>query len=460
MFPDLPAPVAEVLDALRGAGHEAALVGGAVRDRLLGGRPDPDDWDVATSAHPDMVAALFPAHSWDNRFGTVTVAGRPSVEITSYRTEGGYRDRRRPDEVRFGASLEEDLARRDFTVNAIAWVPEDLDRGVGRLVDPHDGAGDLERRVLRTVGDPDERFAEDALRLVRAARIAGRLGLALDAETGTAVRRRAADAGAVSGERLRDELLRMLDDPMPSRPLGLLERLGLLAVVLPEVAALRGVPQAKAVPGDALDHTLRAVDAAASSDRALRLAALFHDVGKASTLADGHFIGHDRVGAELAEAALRRLRVPRSIAAPVVRAIRHHMYDYEPAWSDAAVRRFVRRIGEGDMPLLFGLRRADDAASGVADEAAEVQAELERRIAAELAGSGDLLRHRRLAIDGDDLQRELGMVPGPRLGAVMEALTEAVLDDPSRNRRDELLRLARRFDRDAVTGGTDPDADG
>lgn len=460
LFPDLPAPVAQVLEALGAAGHEAAIVGGAVRDRLLGGRPDPDDWDVATSARPEVVADLFPNNSWDNRFGTVTVAGTPSVEITSYRTEGGYRDRRRPDEVRFGASLEEDLARRDFTVNAIAWIAEDLARGAGRLVDPHDGAGDLAGRILRTVGDPDERFAEDALRLVRAARIAGRLHLEIDPSTEAAIRRRAADAASVSGERLRDELLRMLDDPTPSRSLDLLERLGLLAVVLPEVAALRGVPQAKAVPGDALDHTYRAVDAAEAGDRTLRLAALFHDVGKASTLADGHFIGHDRVGAEQAEVALRRLRVPRAIADRVVRAIGHHMYAYEPAWSDAAVRRFVRRVGEEDLDLLFRLRRVDDAASGVSADAGSRQAELEQRIAAELAGSGDLLRHRRLAIDGDDVQRELGLEPGPRIGAIMDALTEAVLDDPSLNTRDDLLLLARSVDPEAVTGGTAQDADG
>ncbi len=460
MFPDLPGSVLEVLRALSAHGHDVALVGGAVRDRLVGSGRHVGDWDVATSALPDEIAAIFPDHSWDNRFGTVTVIGDPSVEITSHRTEGAYRDRRRPDEVQFGASLPDDLARRDFTINAIAWVPDDVETGNGRIVDPFDGLGDLERRVLRAVGDPAERFAEDALRLVRAARFTGRFELALDPATEAAMTRLAPTAATVSAERVRDELLRMMDDPAPSHALRVLERTGILAVVLPEVAALRGVPQAKAVPGDALEHSYRAVDAAPAGDRTLRLAALLHDLGKATTLADGHFIGHEQVGAEMVEPLLRRLRVPRAMAEPVVRAIRQHMYAYDAGWSDAAVRRFIRRVGEDDLALLFALRRADDAASGVAESGATAQAELERRIATELSASPDLLRRRRLAIDGDDLQRELGIPPGPRIGMLMEALTEAVLDDPALNRPDELIGLARRIDADAVTAGTNPEPRG
>lgn len=443
-YPDLPARVEDVLRGLAVAGHEVALVGGSVRDRLRGDAVAPGDWDAATSAHPDVVAGLFPDATWENRFGTVTIRGDPAVEVTSYRTEGGYRDRRRPDEVRFGASLDEDLARRDFTINAMAWLPTDLAAGRGRVVDPFDGRRDLERHVLRTVGDPRERFGEDALRLVRAARLAGRFALTIEPATEAAIRELARTVKGVSAERVRDELLSMLRDETPSRAVLLLERLGLLGVILPELAALRGVPQAKIVPGDALDHTLAAVDAAPTDAFRVRLAALLHDVGKATTLADGHFIGHDRVGAEVAAGVLRRLRVPAADAAEVVHAVRHHMYAYDDTWSDAAVRRFIRRAASHGTALLFALRRADNRASGVGQIGEANQADLEARIASELARQPDLLLRNRLAIDGHDLQRELGLPPGPAIGRMLDRLTDMVLDDPALNERDALLDLARR----------------
>jgi tRNA nucleotidyltransferase/poly(A) polymerase len=444
-FPDLHERAIGVLRTLANAGHEVALVGGSVRDRLLGLEHRGEEWDAATSARPEEVAALFEGATWENRFGTVTIGTHPAIEVTSFRTEGGYRDRRRPDDVRFGATLDEDLARRDFTINAIAWLPTDLGARLGTVVDPQRGREDLDARVLRAVGEPRERFAEDALRLIRAARFAGRFELAIDPDTEAAIRERAPAAASVSAERVRDELLRILArDPLPSRALGLLERLGLLAVIVPELARLRGIPQSKAVAGDALDHSLRTVDAAADHPPALRMAALLHDLGKADTLRDGHFIGHETVSADLADDVLRRLRVARSLAEPVVGAIRHHMYAYDSEWTDAAVRRFVRRLDGVDRELLFALRRADNVASGVGTAGDENQDELEARIDSQLAAEPGLLVDRRLAIDGHDLQRELGMAPGPEIGEVLDRLTEAVLDDPSRNRRDILLALARR----------------
>jgi tRNA nucleotidyltransferase (CCA-adding enzyme) len=447
IYSDLPATVEHVLGTLRDAGHEAVLVGGAVRDQLLGLPHGTWDWDAATSATPEQVVALFADSTWENRFGTVTVRGLPPVEVTSYRAESGYRDARRPDEVRFGVSLQEDLSRRDFTINAIAWLPTDLPARRGRLIDPAGGVGDLRRRVLRTVGDPRDRFGEDALRLIRAARLAARFTLALDPATEAAARSLAPTASAVSGERVRDELDRMLAaQAAPSRGLLLLEGLGLLAVILPEVAALRGVPQQKRVPGDALDHTLAAVDAVASDAPSdARIAALLHDVGKASTLADGHFFDHERVGAEMARAVLERLRVARSRTDRIVAVIEHHMYHYEPAWTDAAVRRFVRRLDRVDRELLFALRRADNLASGAGDEGERNQQELESRIAAQLASQPELLLERRLAIDGDDLQEALGRPPGPWVGELLHRLSEVALDDPARNERATLLELARRM---------------
>jgi tRNA nucleotidyltransferase/poly(A) polymerase len=326
----------------------------------------------------------------------------------------------------------------------MAWLPTDLATGAGVLVDPFGGEGDLADRVLRTVGEPRERFGEDALRLIRAGRLASRYDMRIDPTTEAAITELATTAAGISGERVRDELLRILAlDEQPSRALLLLERLGLMIVVLPELSALRGIPQAKAVSGDALDHTLRAVDAAPTDDPDLRLVALLHDLGKASTLRDGHFIGHEEVGAELAAQVLTRLRMPRARADRIVGTIRHHMYDYDPTWTDAAVRRFVRRLSDVDRDLLFALRRADNTASGVGDMGEANQRELEVRIATQLEREPGLLVHRRLAIDGHDIQRELGLAPGPEVGAILERLTEMVLEDPSRNERAILLDLAR-----------------
>ncbi len=429
--------MAAVLRRLAGAGFEAALVGGCVRDLLTG--DDPTDWDIATSAVPERASALFPGAVWENRFGTVTVDG---IEITTYRTESGYADQRRPDAVAWGASLEEDLSRRDFTINAIAWVPVDLARRRGRLVDPHGGRADLRARILRAVGDPRLRFHEDALRLLRAVRFATRFGMTLDPATEIAARELAAGAATVSGERVRDELLRILASPAapPSRAFLLMEHLDLLGPLMPELAALRGIPQGKALPGDALDHSLRTADALPAADRLLRLTGLLHDLGKASTLSDGHFIGHETVGADLARAVLRRLRFGREEIARIGQLIDQHMFAYTHDWTDAAVRRFIQRVGTGNLCDLFALRRADNAASGAIEPASGGLPELEARVARELSESP--LEQRQMAVNGNDLMQVLNLPPGPTIGRLLDALFAAITDDPRRNRRDELLALA------------------
>ena len=432
---DLPQPVVDLLARLDQHGHTAVLVGGCLRD-LLRGVP-PNDWDVATSAPPEAVAALFPGASWENRFGTVTVLEPIRIEVTTFRMEGGYRDRRRPDEVRWGSSIQEDLARRDFTMNAVAWRPVDLDARAGTLVDPFGGAEDLRAGLLRAVGRPERRFEEDALRLLRAVRFAACLDLRIDPSTEAAIQLLAPTVASVSGERVRNELLRILAcRDAPSVAFVLMERLGLLPVLLGELAALRAIPQGKPLAGDALEHSLRTAAALPPSDPILRLAGLLHDLGKATTMADGHFTGHEQVGAELTAAVMRRLRFANAEIDRVVRLVREHMFGYTPEWTDAAVRRFIRRVGVAALDDLFALREADAAASGGPVSLDELRG----RVAAELGSSP--IEQRQLAIDGDDLQRALGLGEGPLIGRLLARLLDAVLEAPSRNEPEQLLQMA------------------
>jgi tRNA nucleotidyltransferase (CCA-adding enzyme) len=220
-----------------------------------------------------------------------------------------------------------------------------------------------------------------------------------------------------------------------------MEQLGLLTVLLPELAALRGIPQAKPLAGDALDHSLRAADALPPSDPVLRLAGLLHDLGKATTQSDGHFLQHEQAGERLAGQVMLRLRAPRAEMTRVGRLVLHHMFTYSPDWTDAAVRRFVRRVGADLLPDLFALRAADDAASGVRDPAVGGWEELRRRTTAAIAS--DPLEASHLAVSGDDLVAELGIDPGPLIGRLLAALLEEVLEDPTLNSRDRLLALAR-----------------
>jgi tRNA nucleotidyltransferase (CCA-adding enzyme) len=458
-MPAIPAGVRSIARTLRAAGHEAHLVGGCVRD-LVRGVP-PLDWDVATDARPDRLLALFPGARYENRFGTVAVSLPDGVhEVTTFRRDGTYSDHRRPDDVAFGDTLDEDLARRDFTVNAMA-IPLDADGMPGGVVDRFDGRADLAGGILRAVGDPGARFREDALRMLRAVRFAATLGVTVEPATRAAIAAEAPLAVHVSGERTFVELMRLLAAERPSTGLRLAEETGLLAVVAPELARQRGIPQAK-TPGDDLwDHTCRTVDAAAPTQvdglPLARTAALLHDVGKPATFADGHFVGHETVGAELAAAWLDRLRAPRGFAARVVGLVRHHMFSYAPEWSDAAIRRFIRRVGMVDLDELLDLRAADNVGSGLpwnVDGLDELRERCRAQVAAHVA-----LERGDLAVDGNDLMRALALAPGPALGRLLDELLERVLADPMLNERGRLLAIAREVAGDGA-GSTAATGDG
>ena len=443
----IPEDVLGVCRRLRDAGFEAHLVGGGVRDLLLG-RP-PSDFDVATSAHPEQVMGLFGSR-WaiptGLQHGTVTVVtGDPPhqrhVEVTTFRGEGQYLDGRRPSEVRFGATLHEDLARRDFTMNAIAYDPLS-----GVVTDPFGGQADLAAGVVRAVGNAVDRFAEDGLRPMRAVRQATQLGFTIDPATEQAIEPTLGSFRKVSAERVRDELLKTVAARHPSRGLELMRRTGLLAEVIPELLEGVGCAQNRFHRFDVYGHTLHTLDQAAP-DQVLRLGALLHDVGKPrarqpreGTPGEYSFFRHEFVGAEMAEGICRRLKLPTAEREQVTALVANHMFFYTTDWSDGTVRRFVRKIGAEHLPALLALREADIAGRGFDEDRLGETRELKQRIA-DLAAEDAALHVTDLAIDGADVMRILGIPPSKKVGQVLERLLEMVLDDPSLNDRTTLERL-------------------
>jgi tRNA nucleotidyltransferase (CCA-adding enzyme) len=436
-----------VLRRLRESGFEAYLVGGGVRDLLL--RRAPGDWDIATAAGPGEVLALWPeAVPTGIRHGTVTLP-RPDgrLEITAFRTEGPYSDGRRPDWVSLDADLLQDLSRRDYTVNAMAFDPiEDV------LVDPEGGLADLDARTLRTVGDPDRRFEEDGLRPVRGIRLAAVLEFTLVPEALAAMARARRRVAGVARERIREELMKLLAAPRPSVGFELLRETGLLDLIVPELLEGVGMEQNRHHAYTVYEHTLRTLDAAPREKPLVRLAALLHDVAKPRTRrevdGEGTFYDHQNVGAAMSDAILERLRFSRSDRNRVTRLVREHMFHYTPEWSDAAVRRFLRRVGLDTVEDLFALRRADDHAHGTGRDPRPALAELGERIQAVRARE-EALSVDDLAVGGGDVMAVLGCEPGPKVGRVLNDLLEQVLEDPGLNTRERLLALVRERHRDS-----------
>ena len=439
----IPAEVIALCRRLRAAGHEAHLVGGGIRDLLLGRVPA--DFDVATSARPEEVVALFGstfAIPTGLQHGTVTVltgegTARHPVEVTTFRGEGAYLDGRRPSSVTYVSSLDEDLSRRDFTMNAVGYDPL-----ADRLTDPFDGRGDLGRRLVRAVGDPVQRFREDGLRPMRAVRQATQLGFAIDPPTLAAIGQTLDVFRKVSAERIRDELFKLLAAPAPSHGLELMRATGLLLEVLPELLEGVDVVQNRFHRFDVYRHTLSVVDHTQGEPATLalvRLGALLHDVGKPRARqpregAPGEFsfFKHEYVGAEMTDAIARRLKLSVADRERVVAMVAHHMFFYSPEWTDGTVRRFVRRVGGDVLPALFALREGDIAGRGFGEDPEVELGELRRRIA-EVATADAALQVGDLAIDGKEVMRILGVTPGRIVGVVLERLLDLVLDDPSLN---------------------------
>jgi tRNA nucleotidyltransferase (CCA-adding enzyme) len=439
----VPRDVLDLCERLRSHGKRAWIVGGCVRDLLLG--RGASDWDVATDARPDDLLRIFPgAIPTGIEHGTVTIvrAGH-HYEVTTLRGEGTYSDGRRPDWVAFVDDIAADLARRDFTVNAIAVDPLD-----GKIIDPFDGRADLGRGLLRAVGDPKERFGEDGLRVLRAARFVATLELTLDEATEAAIRPTLDTFRKVAQERVRDEWLKTMKARAPSRAFEVMRRTGILEVTCPELAEGFGMEQNRWHAFDVWRHVLECMDAC-SGDPVLRVAALLHDVGKPRTrawsdkTADYTFYDHDRVGAELAESITARLRFSNDERARIVTLVRNHLFHYSSEWTDAAVRRWIRRVSSERVEDLFVLNEADVRAKGRDFEPdLEALAGLKGHVARVFA-EGAALSTRDLQVNGHDLMKELGLAPGRIIGEILEALLEAVIDGACPNERGPLLARAK-----------------
>lgn len=421
----LPAAVLTVLQTLQSHGYSAYLVGGAPRDLLLGRRPQ--DWDLTTDARPEQVKAVFAQTiPLGEKFGTVRVViGDDQLEVTTFRREGDYSDRRHPDWVEFTPSIRDDLARRDFTINALALAPLRQ-----QLVDPYGGVRDLQRRLVKAVGDPRQRFTEDPLRMLRFYRFQSTLGFRGETYTEQGIEAEAITQ--VSGERIRDELTKILMAAVPEIGLAGLARCGLLTAMMPEF-----------IPVQAADPTLFrhlvATVKAIKPEARLRWAAFLHDLGKATTkkVENGqtHYYGHDKVSAELAAGILERLRFATEFRQRVLTLVRWHMFPADPGMTDAALRRLVVKVGPDQIFDLLELRRADLVGTGGSYyQACDSLTRFARRIQALLEGETVFTR-KDLAVNGREVMEILELPPGPEVGAILAEVFHWVTEDPERNRK-------------------------
>lgn len=445
----IPEDVRAVLQSLQAAGHEAWCVGGCVRDLLLGGAPE--DWDITTSALPEETMAVFGRRAIPTglRHGTVTVVtGRLRVEVTTYRQDGTYRDHRHPDSVSFTRSLEEDLRRRDFTVNAMALG---LD---GRVRDPFGGRTDLERRVLRCVGEPDRRFGEDALRIMRGLRFTAVLGFSIDPATAESIRRNRELLRDIAAERVRMELEKLLCGRAAARVLR--DYPEVLSVWMPEILPMVGLDQRNPHHCyDAWEHTIHSVEAV-RPDVALRMTMLLHDLGKPSCFTVdeqgvGHFYGHPKVSRELAADILRRLKFDNCRRDLILSLVENH--DRVFPRTEKGICRALRLLGEERLRLLLEVKRADNLAQAPAYQA-ENQREIRRAetIMVDILQADRCFSLRQLALSGRDLTA-MG-ITGPAVGRTLNALLDKVVEEELPNEPAVLLRTAAE-----LNGLKDPGAD-
>ncbi|HUY05485.1 MAG TPA: HD domain-containing protein [Candidatus Paceibacterota bacterium] len=439
----IPKEVSTVSSGLRKAGFEVYLVGGCVRDLIIG--REPKDWDITTNATPEQIQAVFPDSFYENDYGTVGVKTGSEdertaiVEVTPYRTESAYSDKRRPDTVEFGTSLLEDLTRRDFLLTIVA-----LDEDKGQIVDPYDGQKDIKDKLIRAVGNASDRFNEDALRMLRAIRLVAELDFGIDGATAAAISENSKHLSHVSRERVRDELVRILNSKQPMNALVLAWQLGILEFISPDLIRGVGVEQNQAHSYDVFEHLMRSMQHAADKDWPfdIRLAALFHDVSKPETRCwsdekkEWTFHGHEVVGSRVTKKALEDLHFSRETIDKVVKLVRWHMFFSDPEQITlSAVRRMITNVGEENIWDLLNLRICDRIGTGRPKEQPfrfrKYKAMVEQALR-------DPISVKMLKTDGAHIMETFHMKPGPKIGYVLNALLEEVLDDAGKNTEEYL----------------------
>jgi tRNA nucleotidyltransferase (CCA-adding enzyme) len=459
----IPVEVSQITEALEGAGFEAYVVGGCIRDLLLSRKPK--DWDVTTNATPEDVQKLFKNTFYTNEFGTVGVVNDEVgdetlkvIEVTPYRTEGKYSNARHPDEVSWAKNLEEDLKRRDFTINAFAFRPK-----TGEFRDEFEGEKDLKNKLIKAVGDPHQRFEEDALRILRAIRISADLQFDIEEETKIAMAAQAGQLAKISKERIRDEFIRILNSDKPMKALVLAQGLGVLSFIMPELEEGIGIEQNQAHKYTVIEHNLRALQHAADKGWPfdVRLAALMHDIGKpkarrwSDEKKDWTFHGHDVIGAKMTKKILKDLHFPRETIDKTQNLVRWHMFFSDPdKVTLSAVRRTVNNVGRENIDDLVNLRICDRIGTGRPKEQPFRLRMYQSMIAQALR---DPITVGMLKIDGGKLMDVTHEKAGPRIGWILHGLLEEVLDDPSKNEPEYLekraLELASLSDKELLSKG-------
>jgi putative nucleotidyltransferase with HDIG domain len=473
MIRKIPSQVFEVLKKLQENKFEAYVVGGCVRDLLLG--KNPKDWDVTTNATPKEIIEIFSDSFYENDFGTVGVKvekfiqngngllredrEHDVIEVTTYRIESMYSDRRRPDEVRFAETLQDDLSRRDFTVNAIALKVTnfqlekikdksseiDIDY---EIVDLFGGQEDIQKRIIKAVGNANERFGEDALRMMRAIRFHAQLNFEIEEKTFEAIKKNSALINHVALERIKDELTRVILSDNPAEGIEMMHKTGLLLHIIPEIEKGVGIAQNRHHIHTIYKHLILALKYCPSKKLEVRLAALFHDIAKPQTKRGegmyATFYNHDHVGAKIVRQILTRLRFSNEVIENVTMLVDNHMFYYNPdEVGEASVRRLIKKVGLGNMKDLMDLRIADRLGSGTPKAKPYKLRHLEYVIE---KVSKDAVSVKMLKINGSDLMKDLNVSPGPKIGAILDVLLAEVIEEAEKNNRDYLLRRGKELD--------------
>ena len=458
MNPDIPKSVESILEKFNKAGYEIYIVGGAVRDILMG--RNTNDWDFTTNATPDEILKIIPGGLYNNQFGTVFTDNpddpKKPHEITTFRTEEGYEDYRHPTKIIWGKSLEEDLARRDFTINALALRSERVKehKSVGQastlplsrsfvLIDPYNGQKDIDAKLIRSVGNPDERFSEDALRMMRAVRIAGELNFAIEEKTFEAIKKNAPLINKIAKERVKEELFKILTSTAPYEGMLILRNCGLMQEILPELEKCFGVEQKS--PGrhhiyDVGTHLLMSLKFCKSQDPVTRFATLIHDIGKPQTykkLANGTitFYNHEMVSTRIAMNLADRLRFSKKEKDKFITLVRWHQFTVDERQTDSAIRRFLRNVGLENIDDMLALRVADRLGGGARETSWRLE-EFKKRL---IDVQKEPFSIRDLKIDGNDVMKELDLKPGPEVGQILKKLFEEVVEKRIENERETLL---------------------